>query len=180
MVEVDYEVTKAFMYRKYWSTQWSYDDFEDRYHDAWEAYLRYGVPDGVVPLTAFCTMFRTQYSKRLENKLHVLLSEEEREIADTGYVLNTDLCLLEHFIQKLTLTDNERTLVHLKLSGLTNAQIGEQLGVSPSRVDELWRVKVLTPIVNGNSEMYKKTVSLDETTSGLSKIRKGKLNKLSS
>ena len=170
-MELDYEVTKAFMYRKYWSSQWSYDDFEDRYHDAWEAFLKYGVPDGVVPLTAFCTMFRTQYSKRLENKMTSLLSEEEREAIDSGYELDTDLCLLQCFMQKLELTDQARAVVKLKLAGFTNLEAGAVLKVSASRVEEIWRTKVLTPIIlgEGNGE-YRKQVSLDEG-SALRKLR---------
>lgn len=177
-MEIDYEVTKAFVYRKYWNSQWSYDDFEDRYHDAWEAYLRYGVPDGVVPLTAFCTMFRTQYSKRLEHKMHTILSDEEREAVDSGYELDTDLCLLQCFMKKLKLTDQDKAVVKLKLSGLTNLEAGTALKVSASRVEEIWRTKILTPISLGerNGE-YRKQVSLAEGKAAMKVMRAKRLAK---
>jgi len=182
---VDYEVTKRFLYKKYWNPQWSEADFEDRYHDSLEVLLRYGVPEGVVPLTCMCTIFRTWYSRKQETKRQLkgeelvqYISDEGLEVADTGYELDINSLLLSSYIKKLDLSPYHEAVLLMKLSGYTNREIANEFEVSESRVDEIWRTKVLSPLVTGSdTEVYKKNISLNESKSGRLMMRSKRLAK---
>lgn len=66
MFELDYNITKFKLRTRY--PMLSEEDYEDRYHDTWERYLRYGVPEGINPLSAFIVMFRTWHTANAERK----------------------------------------------------------------------------------------------------------------
>lgn len=153
---LDYEITKKFLFKKYWNPTWSDADFEDRYHDSWELMLRYGVPDGINPLTAMCTVFRTWHSRKQETKrqlkgeyLVTYLSDEALADVDGGYHLDTDSLLLKSQIDRLELSPYHQAVMLMKLAGYSNVEIGNEFGVSDSRIHEIWMLKVVHPVVHG-------------------------------
>lgn len=178
-MELDYDITKRFLFKKYWNPNWSDADFEDRYHDSWEVVLRYGIPEGMNPLTCMCTVFRTWYSRKQETKrqlkgeeLVLFLSDEGLEANDKGYEMDVDSLLLSSFINRLELSPFHEAVMLMKLAGYGNVEIANEFEVSASRIDEIWRTKILSPVVTGSADgVYKKSVTYDQTYAGVRKQR---------
>lgn len=158
MVALDYEVTKAWIYRKYWRNGWSYDDFEDRYQDSWESFLRYGVPEGMVPLTVFSTIFRTWYSQKQSRKrelkgesILVNMSDEDILMCDAGYKLDTEQLLLSSKLNSLDLSDYHRAIMVMKLAGYSEREIADEFDVTPNTIHEAWVANIIYPVVHGKT-----------------------------
>lgn len=141
---LDYQITKDHML-----SRWSWlNDFEDRYHDVWEMFLRYPPPDTVNPLTAFKRMWSSWYTWTKERRreataesiIEFLDPEDERytNAASDGDGIPDNT--LEVMIRRVLpqLSTQARAVGAMRLAGYTLSEIADELQVSPARISQLW------------------------------------------
>lgn len=136
-------------------------DFEDRYHDSLELWLRHWNGAGTAH-GAVCLYFQQWYSHKRRAKYHSLIvlssslvrdDDEEHDLLDQVFspdVVQEQYCAeLLYRLSKILKDESERTqvIVTCMLQGDRAVDVATSLGMTRQRVEQIY-LRVLTKLIN--------------------------------
>jgi DNA-directed RNA polymerase specialized sigma24 family protein len=138
-------------------------DFEDRYQDTWEHFLRHWNGEGN-PLGAFSLMYAQWYTKKQErmrtkmwvsvyDMIHIVKQERFEEAVDPWAFFedhHTGMCpdkyALQEAVQKAKLTTAQVDLLLLTLLGHSSSDVSDLMNISRQSVESRYK-KILNKIL---------------------------------
>ena len=140
---LSYEITKRLVRSRF--PQLSLEDFEDRYHDTWEIFLRYPPPPEVNELTAFLRMWHSWYNhstkRNREYTTQALLTEQfEEELHDgVDNVLDDSYTLLRLLARvRPKLSEKMYATFVLLYQGYTQAEVKKLINLSMPTISDYY------------------------------------------
>lgn len=159
---LDYETTKWWLRKRYGSIE--REDFEDRYHTAWELFLRWTPPPDVLPLTVFNRIFltchnqvtRTEPLDHGEEYYQEEVDYENEEPKDHRFryevpdylVFTPDEHRLAFRLQvhKFKLSKLDIRILYLKLQGYTDQEVSSEIGMTRAGINYIYINRILPSI----------------------------------